>query len=237
MYTPPPFALTPAETQAALACGGFAQLVSQSDDGLRVTPLPLLYEPVRHSLVGHVARANPHWTAVSAPSVAIFAGPHSYVSPSLYATKAETGRVVPTWNYDVLAVHGHLVAHDDADWLRELVTRLTDHHEHGRAQPWRVSDAPEPFIEGQLRGIVGVELVISRVEGKAKMSQNQPDRNRAGVVSGLASSPDPAAQAVAERVAALGSTKANTRGNPSPVSPPRRTASTRTERTSPEDGS
>ena len=201
MYIPPKFALTDAEIGAALERGGFAHLVTHHADGLLVTPLPLLYDADRHSLVGHVARANPHWQAVGGTTVAIFSGPDAYISPSFYATKRETGKVVPTWNYDVLAVHGELVAHDDADWLRDLVDTLTEHHERDRTDPWQVSDAPESYVAGQLKGIVGVELRISRVEGKSKMSQNQPDRNRDGVVAGLRESSDPVDHTVAERVA------------------------------------
>ncbi len=212
MYVPPKFALTDAETGAALERGGFAQLVTHTGDGLVVTPLPLLYDRDRHSLVGHVARANPHWKAAGGATVAIFCGPQAYISPSFYATKAETGKVVPTWNYDVLTVHGQLIAHDDAEWLHDLVHKLTEQHERGRSAPWQVSDAPESYIAGQLKGIVGVEVSISSVEGKAKMSQNQPDRNRGGVVAGLRQSPEPGDHAVAERVEGLGSTKANGRG-------------------------
>lgn len=203
MYIPPKFALSDAEISVALHRGGFAQLVTHSGDGLMVTPLPLLYDPQRHSLIGHVARANPHWKAVGGATVAIFSGPQAYISPAFYATKAETGKVVPTWNYDVLTVHGELFAHDDTAWLHDLVTRLTEHHERARADPWQVSDAPEPYIAGQLKGIVGVEVRISSVEGKAKMSQNQPDRNRDGVVAGLRESTEPGDHAVAERVESL----------------------------------
>jgi transcriptional regulator len=167
-----------------------------------VTPLPLLYNEGAHSLVGHVSRANPHWKASGEESVAIFAGPHAYISPSLYATKAETGKVVPTWNYEVFNVYGQLAAHDDPDWVHELVTRLTDHHEQGRATPWQVTHAPHDYTTAQLRAIVGVELVISRVEGKAKMSQNQPERNRIGVVAGLENSASTVDRLVADRVAA-----------------------------------
>jgi transcriptional regulator len=121
---------------------------------------------------------------------------------------------VPTWNYEILNVYGRLVIHDDPDWLLDLVTKLTNRHEAGRPQPWQVTDAPEDFTESQLRGIVGVELVIDKVEGKAKMSQNQPDRNRDGVVAGLRESDSPQDQLVAERVAAFrnGNTNANGRG-------------------------
>jgi transcriptional regulator len=152
-------------------------------------------------LVGHVSRANPHWKADGAQSVAIFGGPKAYISPNYYPTKAETGRVVPTWNYEVVNVYGQLVAHDDAGWVLDLVTALTTRHEQSQAQPWRVTDAPEKFTAAQLRAIVGVELVISRVEGKAKMSQNQPVQNQAGVVAGLTDSASPADRRVADAVA------------------------------------
>lgn len=211
MYVPPKFAMTPDETAAALAAVRFGQLVSHTSDGLIVTPLPLMYDATEHALIGHVARANPHALADGAESVATFAGPHAYVSPGFYATKAETGKVVPTWNYDVLAAYGRLRIHDDADWVLDLVTRLTDLHEDGRAEPWQVSDAPEPFVAGQLKAIVGVSLPVAAVEGKAKMSQNQPDRNRDGVVEGLTRTGD---VAVAERVREIqrGTTNANGRG-------------------------
>lgn len=211
MYIPRKFALTDEQTAAALAAAEFAQLVSHHPSGLLVTPLPLMYNG--HSLVGHVSRANPHWHADAAESVAIFAGPHTYISPSFYETKTETGKVVPTWNYEILNVYGRLAIHDDPDWLLDLVTELTERHEAGRPQPWQVTDAPAEFTQSQLRGIVGVELVIDRVEGKAKMSQNQPERNRAGVIAGLRASDAARDQLVADRVAAFddGNTKTNGR--------------------------
>lgn len=212
VYLPPKFAPSPEDVAATLTAAGFAQLVTHGPDGLIVTPLPLLYDEDRHALLGHVARANPHWHVAGCPTVAIFTGSQAYVSPSHYATKAETGKVVPTWNYEVLNVFGSLVVHDDADWLRDLVGRLTDRHESGRAQPWQVGDAPEPFVRGQLNAIVGVELPIERVEAKAKMSQNQPARNREGVVAGL-SEGTPMDQAVAARVAALDPDTGNTNAN------------------------
>jgi len=185
MYIPPKFALSEADTRAALARGGFAHLVTHAADGMLVTALPLLYDPNSHSLIGHVARANPHWRAAGAASVAIFAGPHAYISPSFYATKSETGKVVPTWNYEVVHAHGRLVVHDDVEWLRAFVTRLTGHHEAGRPDPWAVTDAPARYIDKQLRAIVGLEVTIEAVEGKAKLSQNRSDDDRAGVVAGL----------------------------------------------------
>ena len=131
MYIPRKFALTDEQTAAALAAVEFAQLVSHDPSGLLVTPLPLMYDEADHSLVGHVSRANPHWHADGAESVAIFAGPHTYISPGFYATKNETGKVVPTWNYEILNVYGRLVIHDDPDWLLDLVTKLTERHEAG----------------------------------------------------------------------------------------------------------
>jgi transcriptional regulator len=201
MYIPRQFALSDEETAAALRGAGFAYLVTASTDGLMVSPIPFLYDETAHSLVGHVSRANPHWKADGAESVAIFAGPHAYISPNLYPTKAETGRVVPTWNYEVFNVHGRLAIHDDPDWVRDLVTRLTNRHERARGKPWQVTDAPESFTAAQLRAIVGVELLISHVEGKAKMSQNQPEKNRAGVIAGLQNSASEADRLVADRVA------------------------------------
>jgi transcriptional regulator len=213
MYIPRKFALTDEQTAAALAAVEFAQLVSHAPSGLLVTPLPLMYDGAGHSLVGHVSRANSHWHADGAESVAIFAGPHTYISPGFYATKNETGKVVPTWNYEILNVYGRLAIHDDPDWLLDLVTKLTERHETGRGEPWQVTDAPAEFTQSQLRGIVGVEVVIEKVEGKAKMSQNQPDRNRAGVITGLRASDDARDHVVADRVAAFdeGSTNANGR--------------------------
>ena len=201
VYVPTQFALTDAETDAALAAGGFAHLVTPVAGGVVATPLPLLFDAASRSLVGHVARNNDHWrVAPVGESLAILPGPDAYVSPSFYASKAEHGRVVPTWNYDVLHVHGTLAVHDDVEWLRSLVTRLTDRFESGRAAPWAVTDAPPAFVDGQLRAIVGVSLSVTRVEGKAKMSQNRSAADRRGVADGLARSPWATDREVAERV-------------------------------------
>ncbi|NGX10477.1 FMN-binding negative transcriptional regulator [Mycobacteroides franklinii] len=202
MYVPKNFAMLDEETAAALANVDLAHLVTHDADGYLVTPIPLLYRTATNTLVGHVSRANPHWRRTG-PSVAIFAGPQAYISPSFYATKAETGKVVPTWNYEVLTVHGVLTAHDDPDWVRTLVTELTDRHEQGRDAPWGIDDAPAAFTAAQIRAIVGIELSIDQVEGKKKMSQNQPERNRTGVIEGLRRSDRSSDQYVAERVADL----------------------------------
>jgi transcriptional regulator len=221
MYVPAHFAAADSAVLALLSSGGAAHLVTPAADGLAATFLPLLYSPagaardahgqsagaaeagadqtlVGGSLLGHVARNNPHWqvaTRANGESLAIVNGPDAYISPSWYASKAEHGRVVPTWNYLSVQVFGRLVVHEDTDWLRGLVTRLTDVHEAGMPAPWSVTDAPETFIDGQLRAIVGLELVITRVEAKAKFSQNRSAADRAGVRAalgdGFALDPDP----------------------------------------------
>ncbi len=205
MYIPAAFAISPEEARAVLAAGVLAHLVTYGGEehGYLVTPVPLLYRAESHSLVGHVGRANPHWKAAGAPVVAIIPGPQAYISPGFYATKAETGKVVPTWNYEVLTVHGRLLSHDDPGWVRTVVTDLTDHHEHQQDSPWKVTDAPGDYVTAQVRGVVGIEVVIDRVEGKSKMSQNQPERNRVGVVEGLRNSTRPEDHVVADAVARL----------------------------------
>jgi transcriptional regulator len=163
-----------------------AQLVTVGADGTPdATFLPVLWEDDR--LVGHLARANPHWRRVvdGSPALAIVTGPDTYVSPSWYAAKAEHGKVVPTWNYSVVHLRGRVAVHDDPDWVRGLVTRLTDRHEADRAEPWAVSDAPADYVTKNLRPIVGVELLVESVEAKAKLSQNRSDDDRQGVARGL----------------------------------------------------
>ena len=184
MYVPAHFAMPNADVQDLMGRGLAWDLVTPTTGGLVVTMLPLLHEG--GSLVGHVARTNDHWRAApTGASVALLRGPDGYVSPSWYATKAEHGRVVPTWDYVTVHAHGELVVHDDPAWLRGLVTRLTDHHEQGR---WQVTDAPEAYVAGQLRAIVGVELRISRLEGKAKLSQNRA-QDLPGIVEALGDTP------------------------------------------------
>jgi transcriptional regulator len=193
MYVPSHFAASEAEQARLLAELTAVDLVTTGPVGLQASFLPMLYDAEAGSLVGHLARNNPHWQAAADPgcgeSLAIVRGPDCYVSPSWYPSKAEHGRVVPTWNYLTLQVFGRLVVHQDTEWLRALVTRLTDHHEARRTDQlggrWAVSDAPAAFLDGQLRAIVGVELVISRIEAKAKLSQNRPAADQAGVLAGL----------------------------------------------------
>jgi transcriptional regulator len=142
-------------------------------------------------LLGHVAIANSQWqtAAPGAEALAIVHGPQAYISPAWYESKARHGRVVPTWNYETVHLTGTVTFHQDAEWLRELVTRLTRRHEDGRAHPWAVTDAPPEYIDGQLRAIVGVELAVTSVEAKQKLSQNRSEPDRAGVVAGLRDEP------------------------------------------------
>lgn len=170
---------------------GLATLVTMGADGMEASHVPLLLDPSpapHGTLLGHIARANPQWRRVAAgvPALAIFLGPDAYVSPSWYPTKAETGKVVPTWNYVAVHAYGAIEFFDDKARLLDLVTRLTEQHEGARASPWAVSDAPADYIEGMLGAIVGFAVPIDRLEGKWKMSQNRPAEDRAGVVAGLA---------------------------------------------------
>jgi transcriptional regulator len=185
VYVPAHFAAPDDALAQLLAAPGAVDLVSSTSSGLTATTLPMLHDPAANALTGHLARTNPQWRESTGEVLVIVRGPDAYVSPSWYATKAEHGRVVPTWDYVLAHVHGELVVHDDTDWLAAHVARLTRAHEGGRAEPWAVTDAPERFVAGQLRAIVGVEVRISRVEAKWKLSQNRPPADVDGVVAGL----------------------------------------------------
>ena len=191
---------------AAMRASRLATLVTTTADGLIGTPLPLMLaegEGEYGTLYGHVARPNPQWLKPAiGEAMAIFTGPDAYVTPSWYVTKAEHGKVVPTWNY--VAVHAYGVAEffEDADRLLEVVTRLTNLHESSRAEAWQVGDAPADFIKAQLRGIVGLRMPIARIDAKRKMSQNRKTEDRAGVVAGLAASDDPVDRQVATMIQA-----------------------------------
>jgi transcriptional regulator len=169
---------------------GLATLVSMTADGMIASHAPLLLDPdpaPYGTLIGHLARANPHARVVdpSVQTLVIFQGPDGYITPSYYAAKKEHGKVVPTWNYTSVHAYGTLEAFDDPVRLLEVVTRLTNRYETPRAQPWAVADAPDGFVQGMLRGIVGIALPIARLEGKVKMSQNRPAADQAGVIEGL----------------------------------------------------
>ena len=176
-----------------------AQLVTMTDAGLVATPMPMLYEPTadgQGSLVGHVARANRQWadTVATVEALAIFTGANAYVSPNWYPAKAEHGKVVPTWNYETVHVRGVFVVHDDTQWKRALVTRLTQRHESQFDTPWAVEDAPADYIESMVKAIVGVELQITSMQGKRKLSQNRSAEDIAGTISGLTAVGGPSAK-------------------------------------------
>jgi transcriptional regulator len=198
MYVPAHFAATDDEVRSLLFSITAVDLISPTADGLMATFLPMLYDPDSHSLLGHVARNNMHWSAADgSESLVIVHGPDAYISPNWYAAKREHGRVVPTWNYLTAHVYGQFIAHDDVEWLRSLVTRLTERHEAGFEHPWQVTDAPEKFIDGQLRAIVGVQLQVTRIEAKTKLSQNRSEADQDGVIAGLG--PHPVAEAMIKR--------------------------------------
>jgi transcriptional regulator len=184
MYTPKHFVETRVDAlHGLIRAYPFATLVTRAADGLTANHLP--FERVGEVLHGHVARGNELAQLDGAQVLLVFQGPDGYISPNWYPSKHETGREVPTWNYAVVHVHGRLRVIDDAAWLRRLLETLTDHHEAGQPQPWKISDAPDDHIEKSLRAIVGLEVAIDRIEGKFKLSQNHPARNRAGVIAGL----------------------------------------------------
>jgi transcriptional regulator len=189
MYVPKHFAADDDVVRDLLVNHGAANLVTNTADGLLATLLPFIYDPTvgeQGALLGHVARNNEQWKAPAlGDSLAIVAGPDAYISPSAYAAKAEHGRVVPTWNYVTAHVYGQLVVHDDPAWLENVVRRLTTKHEAAFEERWSVDDAPAAFVAGQLRAIVGLELVISRIEAKAKMSQNRSEADVDGVIASL----------------------------------------------------
>jgi len=164
-----------------------ATLVSVRTDGPTADHIPLAYDATTRTLRGHVARANPLWREAAGQAVlAVFCGPQAYITPNWYPSKAATHKVVPTWNYTVVHAHGRLQVVEDAPWLHDLVSRLTDHHESPRVQPWAVSDAPDDYVQPMLRAIVGIQIPVDKLIGKWKVSQNRSADDRRGVAQGLA---------------------------------------------------
>ena len=187
MYAPSHFAESRVEVlQDVLERAGLFTLVTAGADGLDASHVPMLLDAKLGpggTLLGHLARPNGQWKAApdGSPALAIVLGPDAYVSPSWYPTKRETGRVVPTWNYVAVHVHGVIRFFHDHGRLRDVVARLTDRNERDRPHPWKVSDAPPEYVDAMLEGIVGVELAITRIEGKWKASQNRSEADRRGV--------------------------------------------------------
>lgn len=182
-----------------------AAWVCQSKDGLVANHIPFFLNraPGKHgTLMGHVARANPVWKQLldDTPSVVMFQGAQSYITPGWYPGKAEHGKVVPTWNYTVAHVHGTAKVMEDPKWMMDMLNRLTDAQELRQERPWRVGDSPEGFIEKLMRGIVGIEISIDRLEGKLKASQDEDLQDRHGTVKGLKSIPGEQSQAMAKLV-------------------------------------
>jgi transcriptional regulator len=213
MYQPPHHAETRVEVMHALIrAHPLGLLVSNGTDGPIANPLPFLLDAdigPHGRLRAHLSKANQQWRQVAErpdePVLVVFQGVNTYITPSWYATKRETGKVVPTWNYAIVQARGRARIVDDRDWLAGQINELTGTHEADRDQPWHVADAPEPFIEAQIKGIIGIEIDIASLEGKWKVSQNRPAADRAGVVEGLGELPGkPGAAEMAELVRRFG---------------------------------
>lgn len=186
MYLPPQTAVEDHAQIGEFVRGmAVANLVTVGPDGAPdSTTLPIMWEG--DLLIAHIARNNEHWTRIAAggpPALAIVNGPNGYVTPSWYASKAEHGRVVPTWNYTQVQLRGTITVHDDAAWVLDAVTQLTDLHEGQRDSPWAVTDAPEKFVQTRLKAIVGLSMVVSSVEAKAKISRDKPEADHTSVLA------------------------------------------------------
>lgn len=204
MYVPEHFRVEDVgEMHALMRADPFATLVTHGANGLTATHLPTLFKPddgPHGTIEAHVARPNDQWKTFDpeVDALAIFTGPQTYITPNWYPSKAVEGKVVPSWNYAAVHAYGRVTVISDADWLKTHVGALTRQQETGRPEPWSIDDAPERFIEGLTRGIVGIRIEITRLEGKAKMSQNREAADRAGVIDGLAGEPGDQPRAVAD---------------------------------------
>lgn len=190
MYTPPAFVVADrSELHEMIRQCHLANFVTATATGPMATPLPMFLEETEGDmgvLYAHLARPNSQWQAdLVGDGLAVFMGPDAYVTPAWYATKAEHGKVVPTWNYAAVHASGPVEFFDDADRLLDVVSRLTNMHESSRKASWAVTDAPENYIKAQLRGIVGIRMPIVNLQGKRKMSQNRPAEDRKGVRRGI----------------------------------------------------
>lgn len=199
MYLPRTFAEERTDVLAALVRSvGFGHLVVTGADGLASTPVPFVVDDALTDVRAHLARPNPVWRHAPCDALLIVPVTDSYVTPSWYPSKSEHGKVVPTWNYEVVHLHGRLVAHDDATWLDAQIRELTDTNEAAFHEPWSVDDAPADFVHQLAKGIVGLSLSVSRIEGKRKLSQNRPAEDVDGVRDGLRRSPSRGAAQVAD---------------------------------------
>ena len=208
MYLPPLFRIDDLASQhEIIRRNPFATLVTRSGNGMVADHIPFILDAGRGEkgvLRAHVARANPLWRTHPSETevLVIFSGADRYITPSWYATKRETGKVVPTWNYVALHAFGPLKVFDDEAWLRQQIGELTTRQEAERRAPWAVSDAPAEFVAAQIKMIVGIEVPILRVEAKSKVSQKRPPADRDGVIEGLEAEGDDASRAMAALVAA-----------------------------------
>ncbi len=199
VYRPPAFVEDDTATIVQLARrAAFAHLTVVDDDGAPTsTPVPFLNDDHGSHVRAHLARPNPVWRLAPCRALLIVPLSDTYISPSWYPSKQEHGKVVPTWNYEVVHVHGELIAHDDPAWIEQQIRDLTDFHEARFERPWSIDDAPDGYIGKAARGIVGVELVIDRLAGKRKLSQNRDAADTAGVLAGLDASDGRGAAAIA----------------------------------------
>lgn len=190
MYQPAHFRIDDQETMHELIrAHPLGLLITSGTDGLLANPVPFVI--VKNGsdidLRCHLAKPNLQWQAIDngAETLVVFQGAGAYVTPSWYATKQESGKVVPTWNYMIVQARGHASTHHDAEWLRAQIDAMTEAQENKRAEPWAVSDAPENFTQAQMRGIVGVNIRVTQMDGKFKLSQNRNEADRSGVITGL----------------------------------------------------
>jgi transcriptional regulator len=200
MYIPEHFAAADADALIARLSRRWAGvLVSVAADATpTATHLPILWDAEKKIAIGHIARANPHWQLGAGRGLIVLSGAEAYVSPNWYASKAEHGKAVPTWNYEAVHLSGRVEWFEEPARLEAVVRDLSARHEAGRAKPWRLEDAPRGYIDAMLRGIVGVTLHADRIEAKRKLSQNKSGADYAGVVDGLARETGPMAREVAE---------------------------------------
>jgi transcriptional regulator len=210
MYQPPHFREDRLEVQHALIrAHPLGLLVTLGSTGLVANPIPFVLDasaPPYGTLKAHLSRANRQWQDFdpAQEALTVFQGPEAYITPSWYAAKREHGKVVPTWNYAIVQAYGRMTIIDDPAWLLQQITAMTEVQETARPEPWAVGDAPEAFVAAQLKGIVGIEIEITRIEAKWKVSQNRSDADRLGVTAGLRARQDEASQLMAELVETRG---------------------------------
>jgi transcriptional regulator len=186
VYLPKSFAVADRDEVLALVrWTSFGHLVVHDGTALSSTPVPFVVDDELGAVRFHLARLNPVWQAAPCDALLIVAGRDGYVSPGWYPSKAEHGKVVPTWNYEVVHLHGRVTVHDDPAWTGRQIRELTDRHEADQAEPWSVDDAPDDYVGQLQRAIVGVEMTVSRIDAKRKASQNRDDDDQRAVVDRL----------------------------------------------------